>query len=154
MAVLEYLAREFKFSASENGTTWTEIGGIDKWGWTEEPTSVETTDFDDAGGHAEMNVRIKYALTLSGNYLIDAASGARDAGQKLVEKLARQLGPQGYIHLKVEPRDTDLDGAIEALYSVKLTERGGGNDDKLPWGVEATVKGVPTFSGIFDPEAA
>lgn len=154
MAVLEYLAREFKFSASADGTTWTPIGGLDKWGWTEEPTSVETTDFDDAGGHAEMNTRLKYGLTLSGNYLIDAATGARDAGQKLVEKAARALGPAGYIHLKVEPRDSALEGSIEAQCSIKLNERGGGNDDKMPWGVEATVRGLPTFAGIFDPETA
>jgi hypothetical protein len=154
MATLEYLAREFKFSASNDGTTWTEIGGLSKWGWKEDTNTVETTDFDDNGGYAQMSSSIKYSLMLDGNLLIDAATGARDAGQKLVEKAARALGPAGYVFLKIEPRDAALDGSIEAQFSVKLTDRGGGNDDKLPWGVEAISRGTPAFSGIFDPDAA
>jgi hypothetical protein len=159
MAILEYLSREFVFSASADGTTYTEIGGINKWGWKEEPNSVETTDFDDAGGHSEMNTRIKYGLTLDGNYLMDAATGARDPGQKIVEKQARLLGPLGYVYIKVETRADDGEatpvalGSITARYSVKVTGNGGGNDDKLPWGAELTAKGIPTFAGIFDPDA-
>jgi hypothetical protein len=153
MAALEYLAREFRFSASADGTTWTEVGGIASWGWTEEGTDVDVTDFDDEGWDHTMVARRKAALTLSGNWLMDEADGTRDAGQSLVEQYAREVGQAGLFHFKVETRaesapDTPL-GSITFRCSAKLGQTGGGNDDKMPFAVDLLIKGKPTFAGCF-----
>jgi hypothetical protein len=74
-----------------------------------------------------------------------------------VEKQARTLGPTGYIQVKVESREGDPTplGTISGTWSAKLNvARGGGNDDKMPWGVELVCRGTPTFDGMFDPDAA
>lgn len=153
MAALEYLAREFKFSASNDGTAWTEVKGINTWGWAEAANEVDITDFDDAGYNSSMNASLKCELSLRGNYLIDAATGARDPGQKLVESAARKLGPTGFLQCKIEPRDAALSGSIQGTFRVAMGDRGGGNDDKLPWDATLTSVGKPTYSGIFDPDA-
>lgn len=155
MAALEYLAREFKFSASANGTTWTEVGGIASWGWTEEGTEVDVTDFDDEGWDNSMVARRKAALSLEGNWLMDEADGTRDAGQALVEGFAREVGQAGLFHFKVETRADDGEvtptalGSIQFQCSAKLGSTGGGSNDKMPWALELLVKGKPTFAGCF-----
>jgi hypothetical protein len=59
MANLEYLAAAFKFSASTDGSAWSEIGGINTWGYNEEMVTVETTDFDDVGGASSTSSRCR-----------------------------------------------------------------------------------------------
>jgi len=151
---LEYLAREFRFSASADGIAWTEVGGITSWSWTEEGTDVDVTDFDDEGWDHTMVARRKAVLSLEGNWLVDEATGDRDDGQILVEQYARKVGQAGLFHFKVETRaETGSPpaplGSITFQCSAKLGETGGGNDDKMPWAVELLVKGKPTFTGCF-----
>lgn len=156
MAAVEMLAREYKFSVSPDGTVWTEIGGVNTWKWAEDTNEVNVTDFDDEGYEADLPATRKCKLTLEGNYLRDPETGERDAGQAMTETAARKSGFKALIHFKVESRDED--GANTPLGSItgkaypKLNERGGGNQDKMPWSVELSVFGKPTFAGEFGGE--
>lgn len=151
--MFEYLAREFKFFVSlNNSTTWTEVGGIASWSWTEDGTDVDVTDFDDEGWDHSMVARRKAALAIAGNWLVDASTGARDAGQALIEDQARKVGTAGLMNVKIETRAQIANapmGVISGQCSVKLGKNGGGNDDKMPFEATFMIKGKPTFSGCF-----
>lgn len=153
MAAEEYLARDFKFSASTDGSSYTAVAGVNKWSWTEDPNEVDITDFDDAGWENSMNASMKEGIKLEGRRLMDATTGAMDPGQKILYTQARILGPKGYAYIKVEPRDAALTGSIIGKVRVKAGEVGGGNDDALSMSFELMFKGKPTLSGIFDPTA-
>lgn len=157
MAEVEMLARDYKFLVSDDGTTWTEIHGVSTWKWSEEVKEVDITDFDDDGWGADLPAIGRAKLTLEGNYLRDANSGTRDAGQAFVEGKARLRGFKGLLQVKVETRDgtgTPIVpfGTIVCTAFPKLLEKGGGAEDKMPWGAEFMVKGKPTFTGEFAGE--
>jgi hypothetical protein len=153
MAAEEYLARDFKFSASADNVTYTEVKGINKWGWMQDAKEADITDFDDRGWENTMNAGMKEGLKLDGRRLLDAATGSADPGQKILFSAGRKTGPAGYCWIKVEPRDVALTGTILGKVRVKTGETGGGNDDPLAAGWELAFKGKPTLTGLFDPDS-
>lgn len=154
--MFEMLAREYKFSVSiDLGTTWVEIGGVNTWKWTEELNEVNVTDFDDAGWESDLPATGKAMLTLEGNHLRNPTTGARDAGQIMVEGRSRLRGARSLLQFRVETRDVTAAtppvplGSITGTAFAKLTEKGGGVQGKMPWGAEFSVSGKPTFLGEF-----
>lgn len=158
MSAVEFLARDYKFFASEDGQSWTEIGGINTWKWTEDTELVDVTDFDDEGWKAELSAQKGAVLGLEGNRLRDPETGERDAGQAMVEVASRKFGFAGLLYFKVQTRDEIAGtppvpfGTIVMRGTPKLNEAGGGAADKAPWGCEVSSYGKPTFTGEFAGE--
>lgn len=162
MPAVEMLARDYKFFVSlvADTPTWMEILGVNVWKWAEEVKEVDITDFDDGGWGADLPAMGRAKLTLEGNYLRDPETGARDPGQLAVDVASRKRGWAGLIMVKVETRDATPAviepptpavpfGTIIVTAFPKLSEKGGGNEDKMPWGAEFMVKGAPAFTGEF-----
>lgn len=152
----EFLAREFIFSVStDDGSSWTEVKGISSWTYTRDVSEVDVTDFDDGGWNSTLVAGRSARFALEGNFLADPETGARDAGQEIIENAAEQIGYEGLIHFKVETRAATAAtppvpiGSISAEVSVKMNDVGGGANDKMPFACELIVRGKPTHSGIF-----
>lgn len=158
MAEFEALAREYKFLASADNNTYTEIGGVAEWKWTEDTKETDVSDFDDGGYDASLPTTRKCKLTLSGNFLIDPTTGARDDGQALVESYTKLFGFAGLLYIKVETRDQVAGtppvpfGTIISRGWAKKADIGGKREDKMPWGIEFNVFGAPTYTGCFADE--
>ena len=151
MAAVEFLARDFTFSINTGTTlspTWTAIGGLNTWGWKEDATDKEATDFNDNGWGSSLITARRATCSLKGSALLDTVAGTKDAGQAAVEASARLMGSAGVKEYKIEANGVD-DSAITFSASAKLAETGDKHDDLLPWGAELMINGEPEFTGIF-----
>lgn len=81
-------------------------------------------------------------LKLGGFRLLDPDTGALDAGQALVEALAdgKSDASLGSIRFAA-PGDTDWEVWTA---TAELDDQGGGNNDKVSWGVTFTRSGAST----------
>jgi hypothetical protein len=136
MAATEILARGWTFSC--NGTA---VGpdGIKSFKISHTKKDADITSFGSQGREEHIPVTRGTTVTLEGNYLEDATTGARDAGQAAFDALAEKVGAEGLETIVI----TSPGGNTYTFTaSAKKADIGGGNDDPTSWGVELTVSGT------------
>lgn len=132
---------------------WTTISGVNEWSWSEDASSADTSDFDNAGWGSDMTATRKATLGITGQYKVDELTGERDAGQLMAETAAHDFGASGFRWLRVEALNTartNVIGHIIVQASVNLGETGGGMEGVQPFNIECLVQGQPIGSGIYD----
>lgn len=152
MAVFNVLARDYDFAVSTDNVTYTTISGIKSWTLASDDTDNDTTDFDNDGMRSVMVVSTQWTLSLEGNYEKDDVTGARDAGQAMVDASLASFGPSRFRYYRVSA--VTGSGVLTFRGSAKRGELGGGNDDTLMWTVDIPFAGKPLtktgeFSAIF-----
>lgn len=133
--------------------TYTIISGVNAWSWSEDSSDADSSDFENAGWTSSFVVTRGATLGIEGQYLVDEATGTRDAGQLIADNGAHSFGPAGFKRFKVEALDTERTTAIGHIIvtgSIKLGESGGGMEDIQPFSLEVMVQGRPTGSGIYN----
>jgi predicted secreted protein len=153
MAVAKLLTSAFDLRVSENdGLTYLTVSGLNNLVMTEEPTDIDITTFDNEGWSSMMPGIKSGMVEAAGFRLADSVTGARDAGQKAVEKAARQNGYAGRRRYRVVWKD-DTNQYIDFYGYAKNGQFGGGLNEAAPWSVSVIFDGAPTFSGaLFNPE--
>ncbi|MFG1997878.1 phage tail tube protein [Spirillospora sp. NPDC048911] len=145
MAPVQVNARDWTFLIRDpavqdpaSASYWVEIGGITSMEISPDAEDVDTTTFASKGAAEHQIMQRSLEITLEGRYLEDA-TGKRDKGQELVEKLADQLGEASLGQLRVvRPSGRKRDHIVSA----KLGEVSGENNDKTAWSVTLTRSGA------------
>lgn len=146
MTVTKILARDHGKSWSINTGTdatpvWTEIKSLNSWAHSPSTNQTDTTDFDDNGRLSHLVASRGDEFTLTGSYLEDIDTGARDPGQEAVEALAQSVGNDSTKQFQL----ASPGGNTLTFYaSAECTVGGGGNDDKSAWEAKLTVSGSIT----------
>jgi hypothetical protein len=146
VTVTKILARDHGKTWSINTGTvdipaWTPIKSLNSWAHSPSTNQTDTTDFDDDGRLSHLVASRGDEFTLTGSYLEDIDTGARDPGQEAVETLAAQVGNDCLKQFKL----TSPGGITKTfMASAECTIGGGGNDDKSAWEAKLTVSGAIT----------
>lgn len=147
MAVTKVLARDWKIGVKtgEDATTsepiFTEVKGLNTLTFASSKSDSESTTFDTNGWNEHIVASRGRSLSLAGYYLVDPATGTRDAGQNAVDTLGEQIGPSSLELFEL----TSPAGAKTRFYaSSNPAERGGGVEGNTSWGAELTVSGQVT----------
>lgn len=145
MAAEKYNARDCVFQIENPGApgTWVDIGagkdGIETFTVGRSSETTDMTDFS-SGGAEELQVMQRgKTLQLEGRRLKDAATGALDPGQALVETLGDAVGNASIGRIRfAAPGDTTYE-----VWSCtcELGDQGGGNNDKVSWSATFTRSG-------------
>jgi hypothetical protein len=144
MTATKYDARDCEFQIEDPGSpgTWVAIGPTAINTFTKGHTSANTdTTTYGSGGDAEQQIMQRgLTLKLQGFRLKDPDTGALDAGQALVETLAAQksddsLGGVRFAH------NADTNWEVWTA-TAELDDSGGGNNDKVSWGVSFVRSGA------------
>lgn len=139
--------------ATTAGGSYTTISGINNMTWEEDAEEIDVTTFDDGGWKSFMNGEHSAAVTVEGVRLADGTTGVRDAGQKMVEKAARDTTSDGGLRYYRIVWKEDPTQYIQFPAYAKLGTFGGGRNEVSPWSVELRLNGEPTFVGaMFDPD--
>lgn len=152
MAIRKYLARDHKFYISDdNRATWTAISGISEWGFTVDANAEDVSTMDFGAWGSSMHTQRTATLTLTGFMLVDAGTGARDAGQYEWERAASQVGYAAYRDFKVEAvTASGVIGYIIVTGTPTMADLGGTTTAVQGWGGEVAVEGMPTGSGMYN----
>lgn len=119
--------------------TWVQVGGVTSFTIGRDAEEVDTTDFDSNGIEEHQVMQRGKTITLEGFYLEDPASKGRDAGQTAVETHADEVGVAS---LKQYRFTSPALTRKVALFSAKVGDVGGSNNDKTSWGVELKRSGA------------
>lgn len=140
MTALQYDARGCSFEIeSDTPGTWVGIGGVKTFNKGRASANTDTTTFA-SGGDAEQQIMERgKTLKLGGFRMMDPDTGAIDPGQALVEALGDRksdasLGSIRFAH------DADTNWEVWTA-TAELDDEGGGNNDKVSWGVTFTRSG-------------
>lgn len=132
---------------STDGTTWTEVGGLNEITRSMDTETADVTTFDTAGRKREVPV------SLADNFELTGLKKRGDMGQKMVEDAARLLGCDATIQARIAYLDAgDVDGAgffdeiWVAEVSVQLDDVGGGVNDMISWGATLQLFDDPTIT--------
>ena len=152
MAIRKYLARDHKFFISaDNRATWIAISGISEWTFTVDSNSEDVSTMDYGAWGSSIHTQRTAALTLTGFYLSDAATGGRDTGQLMWEQASMKVGYAATRDFKVEAFTTSgVIGHIMITGTPSIADLGGATTAVLPWGGEVAVDGAPTGSGMYN----
>lgn len=91
-------------------------------------------------------------MELTGFYLVDALTGARDPGQLKVEQAATKVGYEAYRDFRVRALTASGGeiGNFVFLGQAALGDMGGSVTDVMPWSANLIFEGAPVGSGIFN----
>lgn len=156
MAPRKYLARDYQFYISSDPVgVWTEISGINSWGFTTDTNQEDSSTFDNGAWGSNTNTQKTGGISLEGFFLTDLA-GVRDQGQLLADRAGMVVGFEAYRNFMVVARPTVSGvrgpnlGGFTSLGQFSPGDRGGGVTDLDPWSTEFAFEGKPVGSGIFD----
>lgn len=146
MSALQYDARDCQFQIEDpaNPGTWVAIGGVKTFSKGRSSANTDTTTFA-SGGDAEQQIMQRgKTLKLGGVRLKDPDTAALDAGQALVEALGDKksddsLGSIRFAH------NLDTNWQVWTA-TAEMDDEGGGNNDKVSWGVSFVRSGADSTS--------
>lgn len=146
MTATKYSARDCEFEIEDLDTadTWVPIApdGINTFTKSTDEETADTTSYGSDGQAESQKMQISKSLTLEGFRLKDPATGALDAGQGMVERLAELLGDDSLGKIRfAAPGDTSWE--VWTCH-VAMGDEGGGNNDKVSWSAEFTRSGPAT----------
>ncbi len=152
MAIRKYLARDHRFFIStDNRATWVPISGISEWTFTVDSNSEDVSTMDYGAWGSSIHTQRTATLSLTGFYLSDATTGARDAGQLAWEQASMKVGYAATRDFKVEAyAGGSVIGHIIVTGTPSIADLGGATTAVLPWGGEVAVDGAPTGSGMYN----
>jgi hypothetical protein len=154
MAIKKVLARGWDLHINEGtygSPSWTAIGGIKSFTFSNGKNDADTTDFDSDGDVEHIVASRSRSVGVEGHYLLDEDDGSRDDGQSAVETLGELKGNDSLGDFKL----TNPAGTVKRFYaSVQVGDIGGGNDDPSSWGVNLTVSGAPVDAVSTDTDFA
>lgn len=133
---------DFEIEDPANAGTWVAIGGLNTWTKSRSSNSTDTTTFASDGDDESQKMSRGKTLKLAGFRLLDPDTGALDPGQALVEALGDQksdasLGSIRFAH------ESETNWEVWTA-NCDLDDSGGGNNDKVSWGVTFTRSGANT----------
>lgn len=138
MPAVPILASKWQFQASNDGTNWTTIKGLNSFTLSMDRETADITTFNSEGHAEHIPATISKTITAEGKYLIDD-EGVRDPGQELVENLANSTGPAAIGYLRI----IDPEGTPYVFRgSFVLGDIGGGLNEATSWGFEFTRTGA------------
>lgn len=146
MTVQKYDARGVEFQIEDPAApgTWVPIApaGINTFTKSRSSANTDTTTYASGGDYEQQIMQRGRTLKLAGFRLIDPATGALDPGQALVETLADQksdasLGSIRFAHT------SETEWEVWTA-TAEMDDEGGGNNDKVSWGVTFTRSGAST----------
>lgn len=143
MSALKYDARACSFQIESNTPgTWTDIGGINTFTKGRTSANTDTTTYASNGDAEQQIMQRGMTLKLAGFRLMDPDTGALDPGQALVEALADAKSDDSLGAIRfAAPGDTTWEVWTA---TAELDDQGGGNNDKVSWGVTFTRSGAST----------
>lgn len=145
MATDKYNARDVRFQIESYLApgTWVDIAplAINTWSKSEEEETADITTFGSAGQSESWKQQVGRSLTLEGFRLRDAATGALDPGQALVEAMNDRLGPDSLTGFRFA-HATDTTWVVWAKARITLGDTGGGNNDPTSWSATFTRSGA------------
>jgi hypothetical protein len=144
MTALKYDARgcSFEIESSTAPGTWIAIGGINTFTKGRSSNNTETTTFASAGDDESQIMSRGKTLKLAGFRLMDPDTGILDPGQAEVELLGDKKSDDSIGNIRFcAPGDVNWE-----VWSATadLDDEGGGNNDKVSWGVAFTRSGAST----------
>ena len=126
-------------------TGFADIGGLTSFSPSTEKNDTETTTFDDNGWLGHLVSSRGLGFDLEGYHEEDSSTGARDAGQAILENLAEKSGPSAREDFRLTtPSGTIIQFAVSVDAPFKGMSTGGGNDDAAGWSATLTMDGEPT----------
>jgi hypothetical protein len=140
----KYDARGVTFQIEDTTTpdTWVSIGGINTFTKSRTSNNTDTTTFASDGDDESQIMSRGKTLKLGGFRLIDPDTGVLDAGQALVEALADKKSDASLGSIRFAHADETQWEVWTA--TAELDDQGGGNNDKVSWGVTFTRSGANT----------
>jgi hypothetical protein len=144
MTTLKYNARDcvFQIENPSSPGTYVAIGGINTFTKSRNAANTDTTTFASAGDYEQQIMQRGKTLKLQGFRLKDPATGVLDPGQILVEALADKKSDASLGNFRfAAPGDTTWE--VWAV-TAEMDDEGGGNNDKVSWGVTFTRSGSST----------
>lgn len=143
----EVLMSNFSVMVSlTSGGTYTTCSGINNITWTEERAEIDASTFASNWKRSTGGMP-KFMVKAEGFRYQDPTTGARDAGQKIVEKAARSTTASRLIYVRITD-DNDPLQFIQFPSEPSVGDFGGGIDKLATWSVEFRPAGDPTFTGI------
>ena len=143
MALVRVLARDWVFEVEGTAGTFVPVGGLHTFGLGGTKVDTDTTGFDSEGFAEHLVTERAHSLTLSGFFIEDLDTGARDPGQKIIDELAEKIGEEAIGNFKL----TSPGGTVMTFKgSVEPGDIGGGKNDATSWGATITVTGKITRS--------
>ena len=143
-AIQKTLIRQWTISIN-TGTVatpvWTEVGGIDNVAPTRSKQNADTGDFNSGGWDEHLPAGRGRSMTVSGHYLEDPDTGARDPGQAAVETQGNLIGTTGIDQYRFESAGGN---GFDVNASVDVQDPGGSKNDAASWGFVLDVTGAPT----------
>jgi predicted secreted protein len=141
MAATKYNARDVIFQLLDPvGGTYVQINGLNTFTKGRDSKDVDVTTFASAGNAESEVMQRGKSMKLQGFRLKDAATGALDPGQLLVENLADQVGdPSVGTFRFAAPGDATYE--VWQVTAV-MGDEGGADNDKVSWSVTLTRTGA------------
>ena len=143
MAVTRFLARDLVVEV-DPGSGFIPIGGLTTIAHAPSKTDADSTGFDSAGHAEHVVVERGETWTLTGFYLEDVSTGARDAGQDAIEDLSQEIGPSALAAFKITSPGGNV---IHFSASADLTGPDGGHNDLAKFQAVLKVSGATTYTG-------
>ncbi|SMP25094.1 hypothetical protein SAMN06265361_10516 [Laceyella tengchongensis] len=140
----EMVASKFLFSIEDKLTDpttpkWLKLCGITSFKFGGEDETAETNSFCKQGFKGQMVVQRGWKLEFEANYLEDIATGERDAGQALIDKLAKELDQAAQTRLKmITPSKKH---GFYILGAPSISDMGGGTNDIASWNFSWVIDG-------------
>jgi hypothetical protein len=151
--IRKYLARDHKFYQSEDdGATFIEISGINEWGFEIDSSEEDVSTFDNGAWGSNIYTQRTGSLSLTGFYLVDGTTGARDTGQLNFERASMQVGYAAYRTYRVAMVNASgvRLGYFDFVGQPSVESFGGSVTDVAPWGGNVLFDGRPTGSGVYN----
>ena len=148
MAACKILARDWLLEIQNPDTlAWVEVKGINTFTFDGIKNEADTTTFDEDGWQSHLVASRGRSLTCGGIYIEDGTTGARDAGQALVDALADEIGCDSLGSFRL----TSPGGNVRSFSaSANITGIGGSNDDPTGWNAELKISGTASLGVVAD----
>ena len=145
---MTYLARDFLFEISSDGTNFTPIGGIQEWSFTVETEVQDATTVGNSGWKTEIPTMRKAVIECTG--FVSVSGTTRDAGQLAVLSAATSgASVQFRVSTTVQSGGNPIGRITGSAYIELTTGAGGGTSELGEFSFRVHFVGQPTFSGIF-----
>lgn len=154
MAIQTFVTSQFAVRVSDDdGASYVTVSGLMNINGTIETEEVDNTTFDNDGWTTALAGNKKLTLELEGYRLADPATGARDEGQKMVEKASRTNGTAGLLRYQVYYKPAPTQHITFDGYAMG-GNFGGGLNEAEPWNVTIVPSNKPVFTGLIWGEDA
>lgn len=133
-------------SANTGAGGFVQIAGIETLTLSFDADEADTTDWDSAGWSEHLIGERSESVEIAGHVVYDDAQAVppvRDAGQQLVESLARKTGIDSLQEIQL---NTLGGGTIVWAASAQLGNQGGARSANASWGATFNSSGEPTVT--------